>query len=93
MAAKKKKVGQNNQRWEKKGYYFGDICISDINKWLKDLIDTSDKNQDMGNLAFAIPTSMVVALNLCQIRQSLPGLNSQKVEQLDSYRHKKKNIL
>ena len=90
MAGKKKKMIQNNQRRDKKGYYFGDVGMSEINKWLKDLLSSSDQNEDLDNLAFAIPVSMIAALHLCQIRQSLPGLNAQKVEQLSSYRHIKK---
>jgi hypothetical protein len=90
MVIKRKKVSDSKQRRERRGYYFGDISINDLNKQLKDIIESSEDNKDLQSLIFSVPISMVCALHLCQIRQSLPGLNAQKIEQLASYRHIKK---
>jgi hypothetical protein len=86
-----KKVVKGKQRRERRGYYFGDVGIAEINETLKKLSSDSYDNEEFQNLRFGVAMSMVAALHLCQIRQQYFHLSSQQVEQLASYRHIKKN--
>jgi hypothetical protein len=85
-----KKVVKGKQRRERRGYYFGDVSIAEINQSLRTLKNDGSNNEDFQSLRFGIAMSMVAALHLCQLRQQYVHLSSQQVEQLASYRHIKK---
>jgi hypothetical protein len=88
MVTKRKFNDPKKQRRERRGYFFGDININEFYNQVKDIENKND--DDFTTFILALVTSMIAALHMCQIRQSLPNLSAQNVEKLESYRQIKR---
>lgn len=76
-------------RKDRKGLYLGDVSLELLEETWKQL----DPEDQLKTARFAITCTMVGALWMCQLRQSVPTLSAQEVDGLQSYRAIKRGLL